>query len=549
MEYAAQNMDVLESVAAKKLLDALAALIGAHRFELWLGSEVRLRFEGKSVVLGLSNPFAVRWVRSNILPEISQACLAVFGEARAVDILVVKPEKAGQEWIVPVPTSVTKQAAVLASVSPSLSHRKAVVAASPVAVSAATVFASASTPLVSPLLDSPVPEEKLPPFAATSGVVKPSLPRPLNTLHSPIQSLAATVPETSKTPTGRRFASLETFCEGLSNRLACRAADLAIHHPCQINPIYIFGPTSVGKTHILEGIWSEIRRRKDRKPPLYLTAEQFISAFLESIQSGSRDGIQRFRNRFKGISTLLVDDIQFLARAAATQVELLHVLDSLRQQGVQIVLTGDRPLKELKGIRSEILCRLEAGMVCGIELPEREMLLSIFSNMVAVRKLPIGQDVCRMVASRLGTHARQLCGALNRLHAVHLATGKPITLEVANETLADLVRANRRHVRLPDIEKAVCETLGLSEDSLRSKSRARQISSARMLAMWLARKYTRSALSEIGKFFGDRSHSTVVTAQKKVDAWIDAKHPIHADHVDLPIADAIQRIEQVLHAG
>ncbi len=364
---------------------------------------------------------------------------------------------------------------------------------------------------------------------------------------------AAPVSDKSPVPSGRRFASLETFIEGLSNRLACRAADLVVNHPCQINPIYIFGPTSVGKTHILEGIWSEIRRRRDRKPPLYLTAEQFISAFLESIQSGSsRDGIQRFRSRFKGISTLLIDDIQFLARAAATQVELLHALDSLRRQGVQIVLTGDRPLKELKGIRSEILCRLEAGMVCSIELPEREMLLQIFQNMVAARKLPIGPDVCRMVASRLGTHARQLCGALNRLHAVHLSTGKPITLEVATETLADLVRACRRNVQLPDIEKAVRDTFGLSEDALRSKSRARQISTPRMLAMWLARKYTRSALSEIGNYFGGRSHSSVVTAQKKVDAWIDAKHPIHgSDEIgaDLPVSEAIRRIEQLLQAG
>ncbi len=305
----------------------------------------------------------------------------------------------------------------------------------------------------------------------------------------------------------------------------------------------------MGKTHLLEGLWSEIRRRRDRKPPLYLTAEQLISAFLDSIQSGSRDGIQRFRNRFKGISTLLIDDIQFLARANATQVELLHALESLRQQGVQMVLTGDRPLKELKGIRSEILCRLEAGMVCGIELPEREMLLKIFQNMVAARNLPIHADVCRMVASRMGTHARQLCGALNRLHAVHLSTGLPITLEVATETLADLARTNRRDVRLSDIEKAVCDTFGLSEDALRSKSRARQISTPRMLAMWLARKYTRSALSEIGHFFGDRSHSTVLTAQKKVDAWIDAAHPIHAESADVPISEAIRKIEQLLQAG
>jgi len=376
-------------------------------------------------------------------------------------------------------------------------------------------------------------------------LVRPSIPRP----HSPLQTLDTVVhrERTPKPPiTPRRFATLQTFVEGLSNRLACRAAELVTEHPGHINPVYIFGPASIGKSHLLEGIWSAVRQQGHK--PLYLTSEQFISSFLENIQPGSsRDGIQGFRNKFKGISILLIDDIQYLSRKDATQTEFLYTMDMLRNQGIQLVFTGDRPLKELKGLRNEIICRIESGMVCGIELPEREMLLQIFQNMVAQRRLPIGADVCRMVTSRLGVHARQLCGALNRLHAGYMMNGEPITVQVAEEILGDLIRNNRRNVRLQDIDKAVCDTFGLSEQSLQSKSRTQQIAAPRMLAMWLARKYTRSALSEIGKYFGDRSHSTVVTAQKKVDQWIDTKHPIHMENLD--ITEAIRKIEQILQAG
>ena len=368
--------------------------------------------------------------------------------------------------------------------------------------------------------------------------VVPSTPSPIQVTNtsSPLKTLF-TKSEQNKEKMGRKFASLTTFLEGLSNRLACRAADLAIHHPGQISPIYIFGPTSTGKTHLLEGIWSTVRKSFLRRLPMYMTAEQFLSSFVETIRSGSaHDRNQNFRSRFKGISHLLIDDIQFLARAASTQTEFLQVFDMLRSQGVQLVFTGDRPLKELP-LRNELLCRLESGMVCEIELPERELSLRICENMIQQRELPMDTEVSRMIASRFGVHARQISGALNRLHAVHLTTGEPITVTVAEEALSDLLRLNRRDIRLSDISKIVCETFEISEETLRSKSRVKQITAPRMLAMWLARKYTRSALSEIGLYFGNHSHSSVISAQKKIDKQICE---------DKVIADTVQRIEQAL---
>ncbi len=359
-----------------------------------------------------------------------------------------------------------------------------------------------------------------------------------------VSEISRNVPAVNATGS-RRFASLATFVEGMSNRLAKTTADIAVLHPGKMNPVYIHGGTSVGKTHLLEGIWSETKKRKDRKPPLFMTAEQFTTAFIESL----RQGTPGFRNKFRSISALLIDDIQFFLGKNSTQTELLRTIDTLKNQGVQLVFSGDRPLKELRGLRTELLSRLEAGMVCGIESAERDTLLRIFEQMVKQRNLPLSPEVCRFVASRLNAHARQLSGALNRLHAASLADEKSITVQAAEQILDDLIRNNRKSVRLTDIDQVVCETFGLGQQSLQSKSRSEQIAHPRMLAMWLARKYTRSALSEIGKYFGNRAHSTVVSAQKKVDHWLDEDFELPCLDQNCSISDVIQKLERVLQAG
>lgn len=342
-----------------------------------------------------------------------------------------------------------------------------------------------------------------------------------------------------------KYATLATFVEGFSNRLAKTAAQLAVLSPGKMNPIYIHGGTSLGKTHLLEGIYSDLKTQKGIKAPLYMTAEQFTSSFI----GGLRQGTASFRNKFRGISALLIDDITFLLGKNATQLELLYLIESLKNQGVQLVFTGDRPLKDLTDFRAEFVARLEAGMVCEIQPPEREILLAIFQRMVQQRQVPISAEVCEFVVSRINSHARQLSGALNRLHATHLATNQPITIAVAQEVLSDLIRNNRKPIRIADIEKVVCETFGISEKSLQSKSRTKQIAHPRMLAMWLARKYTRSALSEIGQYFGGRTHSTVVSAQKKIDTWLEENVTMDCFDQSSPINEVIQKVERMIQIG
>ncbi|MDO4587721.1 MAG: DnaA/Hda family protein [Planctomycetia bacterium] len=340
----------------------------------------------------------------------------------------------------------------------------------------------------------------------------------------------------------RDFESYSTFVVGLSNRLAKSVSDLIILEPGKMSPLMIYGSTSVGKTHLLEGIWSEYRRKANRRFPIFMTSEQFTSQFILSLRTNG----QPFRNRFKNISLFVLDDIQFLEGKISTQTELLNLIDYLKGQNVQMVFSADRPLSELTGLKSEIISRIEGGIVCQIDNPERETLLGIFRQMMKKRHLNIPEDVCRFVVSRFTTHARQLSGVLNRLHASHLATNLPFSLEMAEESLKDIIRSNHRTVRLEDIEKAVKDIFGLADNSLQSRSRTKQICYPRMLAMWLARKHTRNALSEIGRYFGNRSHSTVISAQKKVDQWLQDNSPLEQGDYVWTVSETIQKIERIL---
>ena len=339
-----------------------------------------------------------------------------------------------------------------------------------------------------------------------------------------------------------RLASLDTFVEGFSNQLARKIADVAILQPGAMNPIFISGPTSVGKTHLLEGICERYGRYPNRKPALYMTAEQFTTAFIQSLHGGAGS----FRDRFRNISLLAVDDLHFLEGKTTTQVELLSVVDMLRQRNVQLVFSANRSLAELTKLSGELTTRVQGGFVCQIGPPERETLSQILRQMALERRVALSDEVCRFVVSRFTTHARQLSGALNRLYVAHLTTGAPIDVPFAQEALADLIASNVRAVKLEDVERVVQETFGLDDEELKSKSRSKRCADPRALAMWLARKHTRSALAEIGAYFGGRRHSAVLSAQKKVDRLLQTNGSIENGSSAFGVVDAIERMERSL---
>ena len=347
-------------------------------------------------------------------------------------------------------------------------------------------------------------------------------------------------------PPRRRFASLETFVSGETNRVAVASAEMVVRRPGQVTPLMFHGPTSVGKTHLLEGIWTAARKSHHRLTAVYLSAEQFTSQFLEALRGS---GLPNFRRKYRGVGVLILDDLQFFVGKRATQVELLHTIDGFLREGRQLVFAADRSPAELPELGPELTTRLTGGLVCRIEPPDHATRLAIVGQMARRMKLHVPPEVQQLVASRLTSHARQLSGALCRLQATSEALGRPISLPLAEEALADLVGHSGRVVRLPDIEKAVCEVFGLEPASLQSDAKGKRVSHPRMLAMWLARKHTRAALSEIGHYFGRRSHSTVLSAQKRVDGWMASGRTLElADH-HWPTDDAIRQVERRLAAG
>ncbi len=346
--------------------------------------------------------------------------------------------------------------------------------------------------------------------------------------------------------TGRRFARLEEFVVGDENRVAHAAACAAPMRLGAVSPLYFYGPTGSGKTHLLEGVWSAVRSLGRQTRCVYLSAEQFTTGFLEALQGS---GLPSFRRKYREVQLLAIDDVQFFAGKRATLVELLHTMDTLHRAGAQLLLAGDRPPAELTALGPELAARMGAGLVCGLAPGEYATRWTLLERLARQRDLSVSTDVLDLLAERLPGDARRLAGALNRLQAASEALQTPVTVALARQTLGDLFQAAQRPVELRDIERAVCEVFGVERPDLHSPRKGKTVAHPRMLAMWLARKHTRSALQDICRYFGRRSHSTVISAEKAVSGWIEDGAVIQLPYGDCDIQEAIRRVEARLGAG
>jgi chromosomal replication initiator protein len=296
----------------------------------------------------------------------------------------------------------------------------------------------------------------------------------------------------------------------------------------------------------LRGIIREHRRCQPNAAAVYLSAEQFTTGFVDAIRGS---GLPSFRQKCRGARLLVIDDVQFFAGKQRTVEELQHTVDALLATGRQLVLGSDRSLAELRGLGPELTSRLSGGLVCEIQPPEFATRVSILRRLTQEMRLALGDDVLRAVAAQITTGARELRGALHRLAAESHATGQPVTRDLAERALADMARHCTRPVRLADVEVAVCEVFGVEPAQLRSVRKARAVSEPRFLAMWLARKYTRAAWSEIGEYFGRRSHSTVISAHRRVERLISSQAEISVSDRPCSVEDAIRRVEQKLRTA
>ena len=358
---------------------------------------------------------------------------------------------------------------------------------------------------------------------------------------------AAPAAPAGQRPMPRRAAmGLEEFVVGPSNRMAHGAVEIVASRPGEMSPLVVHGPSGVGKSHLLEGVCARAREVSPGLAVVMLSAEQFTTGFLQALHGS---GLAGFRRGCRSADLLVIDDIQFLVGKRATLLEFQQTVDALHRLGKQMVFACDRELDALDGLGADLLTRLRGGMVARILPPDYDVRRGIVAALCGRRGLAVPEEVIHYVATHITRHAREIYGAVNRLEATSLMLGVPVTAGMAEEALADLVRSSGRSVRLADIEKAICKAFGIEEGSLQSSRRTKAVSHPRMLAMFLARKHTHAALADIGTYFGRRSHSTVIAAQKTVAEWVAKQAPIVLAESQWDVAEAIRRVEELLRAG
>ena len=345
----------------------------------------------------------------------------------------------------------------------------------------------------------------------------------------------------------RRFLKLHDFIQGRCNELAVMASKQVSDSPgCRYNPLFLHGGVGTGKTHLLEGIYSRVRQQFPSLQVVYLTSEAFTNYFTQALRDRT---LPSFRQRFRNVDVLLVDDIDFLDGKRVIQEEFLHTFKQLASHNRQIVLTANKHPRLLNKLSDELTTRFLSGMVCRLESPDFETRLQIVEHKANQLSAELTPETLQYVAQRFKNNVRELEGALNSLQAYHTMTQRRVGINAARDILSELERDCIRIIRLADIEKVVCNLFGVRKEELRSSTRARRISQPRMLAMYLARKHTKAAYSEIGDYFGGRNHSTVVSAEKKVRTWLDEQSIINIATQDWYMSDVVGTLEQQLMAS
>lgn len=377
---------------------------------------------------------------------------------------------------------------------------------------------------------------------ASDGVAVVEAPRALASAVVAPVDVAAPGEQIAKRP---RY-SFEDFVVGVSNRLAAQAAREVAQQPGRFSPLLMYGGAGAGKSHLLSAVAQHARRSRSRVRVVQLTAEQFTSQFLEALE---RRALPGFRQKMRTLDVLLIDDVHFLGGKKATLEELLYTIDALHARGGQVVLVSDRATAELQAVSADLASRVSAGLAVALDPPDYETRVGIVRSMAVRMQIPLDDAVISLVAQQVVGSGRLLSGAINRLVAASMAVGKPITVELAEPVIAEFCRQHTPQVRLADIQRVVCEVFGVESSSLKSQRKTRAIAEPRMLAMWLARRYTRAALSEIGDFFGRRSHSTVVSAQKKFDKLISAHGEMVVGDQVCQVEEAVRRIEAKLRTA
>jgi chromosomal replication initiator protein len=317
--------------------------------------------------------------------------------------------------------------------------------------------------------------------------------------------------------------TFSTLIRGDCNSLAFAASKSIAQNPGQnaFNPLVIYGGVGLGKTHMMQAIGNSVRENHITDAVLYVSSEKFAIDFVNAIQNGN---IQEFSSFYRHVDVLIIDDIQFFAGKEKTQEEIFHIFNTLHQSNKQIILSADRPIKEIKGIEDRLISRFNWGLSTDIQPPDYETRKAIIQSKLHQSGVMLDAAVIEFIATNVTNNVRELEGCIVKLLAAHSLDNQEIDLQFTKSTLKDIIRYNTKQLTLDTIEKAVCAYFSITPNDLKGKSKKKEIAVGRQIAMYLSKIMTDSSLKTIGLHFGGRDHSTVIHSLNTVDKKIDASN-------------------------
>ena len=370
-----------------------------------------------------------------------------------------------------------------------------------------------------PVMASPQPQQGVPANIEAAMLNAANEDKPLN-------------PDTISAPLDPRY-TFDNFVVGKPNELAHAAARRVAESPSVTpgcNPLFIYGGVGLGKTHLMHAIAWHIRRTDPARKVVYLSAEKFMYLFIRALRTKET---MTFKEYFRSVDVLMVDDVQFIAGKESTQEEFFHTFNALVDQNKQLIISADRSPSDIEGMEERVRSRLGWGLVADIHSTSYELRLGILQS--KLEKMPhvhVPARVLEFLAHKITSNVRELEGALNRVVAHATLVGTPVTLESTQEVLYDILRANDRRITIEDIQKKVSAHYNIKVSDMHSARRSVAIARPRQVAMYLAKKLTTKSLPEIGRKFGGKDHTTVMHAVKRIDEICKADQEF-ADDVEL----------------
>jgi len=531
-------------------LNVLQQQVTRKEYETWLKTSSIADFDNGTVVVAMPNTFAVEWVENRIKPLVERTLSGIVGYPLKVRFGV----RQGNGYFVPVPVSDRASAMALGAVPAAAFLETVHIGATADNEASAAVGAPAggNARIVAEAGELPGLSKQRP------GMMQMTDSQPRTgydngngngrtyqngsggvRYQAPARREIATQAELAideSTPLNPKYI-FEHFIVGTSNRMAHAASMAVAEKPAHAyNPLFLYGGVGLGKTHLLHAIGHYVMENYTGMRVLYVSSEKFTNDLINAIRGQSNE---EFRNRYRTIDILMIDDIQFIAGKDSTQEEFFHTFNALHGAGKQIVISSDRPPKAILTLEDRLRSRFEGGLIADVQPPDLETRIAILRAKGDSQQIPIPSEVIDYVAHKVQSNIRELEGALNRIIAFAMLNHKPLTVEVAALALNDLAANNRRRQITPArVVETVASFYSMDIDDLKAKSRSREIVVPRQIAMYIIREETDTSLTDIGAEFGNRDHTTVMHACEKIEK---------AKETDNQIRQAVLAIRQMLY--